>query len=80
MTGEIVVISKEELVKLIDEAVTRAMTNYVKSEPKKVEYISVAEAAKILGVSQLTVYRGVQKGNIPSKKIGRKIKILSSYL
>ena len=34
-------------------------------------HISVAELAKILGVSRITVFKRIKKGQIPAEKIGR---------
>lgn len=38
---------------------------------KKAIYISVAELAKMLGVSRVAVFKRIQKGQIPAHKIGR---------
>lgn len=37
----------------------------------KVKYITIPELAKILGVSRITIYKRVKKGQIPATKIGR---------
>lgn len=37
----------------------------------KKDYISVSEAAKILGVSRITVFERIKKGEIEAVKIGR---------
>ncbi len=34
-------------------------------------YISVAELAKLLGVSRIAVFKRIKKGQIPAEKIGR---------
>ena len=34
-------------------------------------HISVAELAKILGISRIAVFKRIQKGQIPAEKIGR---------
>ena len=34
-------------------------------------YISVAEFAKMLGISRIAVFKRIQKGQIPAEKIGR---------
>ncbi len=39
-------------------------------------YISTSEAAKYLGVSRVTVFKKIQKGEIPAKKVGRNYVIL----
>jgi excisionase family DNA binding protein len=35
------------------------------------KYITIPELAKILGVSRITIYNRVKKGQIPATKIGR---------
>ncbi len=35
------------------------------------EYISTTEAAAILGVSRIAVFKNIKSGKIPAKKIGR---------
>ncbi len=42
------------------------MDNTVKSE-----YLTIAELAKILGISRIAVYKKVKKGQIKAVKIGR---------
>jgi len=44
------------------------------------EYISLAEAAKILGISRIAVYKKVKKGTIKAIKIGRSFAISKEYL
>lgn len=39
--------------------------------PETENYISTAEAAKILGISQVAVLKKINKGQIKAKKIGR---------
>ena len=47
--------------------------------PKK-DYISIAEFAKILGLSRIAVYKKVKKGQIKAIKIGRSYAIPRSVL
>jgi excisionase family DNA binding protein len=35
------------------------------------KYITIPELAKLLGVSRITIYNRVKKGQIPATKIGR---------
>ncbi|MBE0478869.1 helix-turn-helix domain-containing protein [Candidatus Aerophobetes bacterium] len=37
----------------------------------KKEYLTIPEFAKILGVSRISVYKHVKKGNIEAKRVGR---------
>ena len=45
-------------------------------EPER--WLSVEEIAKHLGVSKETIYRWVEKGKIPSHKVGRQWKFKAS--
>jgi len=38
--------------------------------PRK-QYITIPELAKLLGVSRITIYNRVKKGEIPATRIGR---------
>ncbi len=38
---------------------------------RKKLYISVAELAKMLGVSRIAIFKRIKKGQIPAEKIGR---------
>jgi excisionase family DNA binding protein len=44
------------------------------------KYYSIAEAAKKLNVAQITLYRNVQAGKIPAKKVGSRLMILGSFV
>lgn len=46
----------------------------------KNDYISIAELAKILGLSRIAVYKKVKKGQIKAVKIGRSYAIPRSVL
>ncbi len=46
----------------------------------KVEYVTVSEAARALSVSPKTVYRLVWRGELPSRRVGRTLRIASSAL
>lgn len=76
---ELIVTSKEDLQRLIDEAVTKALAQFKPVPVKELKYLSVAQAAEKLGVSPLTIYRSVKAGKIPAKHLGSKIKIPSTY-
>jgi len=43
----------------------------MKNKGKKAKYISVAELAKMLGISRIAVFNKIKKGQIPAEKIGR---------
>lgn len=40
-------------------------------ETMKKQHISVAELAKLLGISRIAVFNRIKKGQIPAEKIGR---------
>lgn len=42
----------------------------MENKAKKI-YISVAELAKMLGISRIAVFNRIKKGQIPAEKIGR---------
>ncbi len=44
------------------------------------EYISIAQLAKILGISRIAVYKRVKKGDIKAIKIGRSFAISKEWL
>lgn len=44
------------------------------------EYISIAEFAKILGISRIAVYNRIKKGRIKAIRIGRSYAIPRRYL
>lgn len=44
------------------------------------EYISIAQLAKILGISRIAVYKRVKKGEIKAIKIGRSFAIPKTWL
>jgi excisionase family DNA binding protein len=50
----------------------------VKTE--KSEYLSLAEVAKILGISRIAVYKKVKKGEIKAIRIGRSFAVPKGYL
>jgi excisionase family DNA binding protein len=43
----------------------------MKNKDKMTKYISVAELAKILGVSRITVFNKIKNNKIPAEKLGR---------
>ena len=45
----------------------------------KGEYISIAEYAKILGISRIAVYQKIKKGQIHAIRIGRSYAIPKKY-
>ena len=46
---------------------------------EKNEYLSIAEVARLLGISRIAVYKKVKKGTIKSIKIGRSFAISRGY-
>jgi len=43
---------------------------------KEKQFISVAELAKMLGISRIAVFKRIKKGQIPAEKVGRSYIIL----
>ena len=50
------------------------------NKDKKAKYVSVAELAKMLGISRIAVFKKIQKGQIPAEKIGRSYVISSEFV
>ena len=48
--------------------------------PKKNDYITIPELAKILGLSRIAVFKKVKKGVIKAVKIGRNYAIPRAYV
>ncbi|QEH68629.1 helix-turn-helix domain-containing protein [Cellulosilyticum sp. WCF-2] len=46
----------------------------------KKKVYTVREVAEILNVCEMTIYRKVKNNEIPSKRIGRSIRISSEYM
>jgi len=44
------------------------------------EYISIAQFAKVLGISRIAVYQKIKKGQIKAVRIGRSFAIPRKYL
>ena len=44
------------------------------------QFISTTEAAKILGVSRITIFDRIKRGKIPAKKVGRNFIIEKSQI
>jgi excisionase family DNA binding protein len=47
---------------------------------EKSEYISIAQFAKVLGISRIAVYQKIKKGQIKAIRIGRSFAIPRKYL
>lgn len=47
---------------------------------KEKDFLSLAELAKILGVSRISVYKKVKKGEIPATRVGRSFVVAKSDL
>lgn len=65
---------------MITEAVALGIAQLKPAAQKETKYLTVAEVAKKLKVAPLTIYRGMNRGEIPHKKIGSKKLIPSTYL
>ena len=46
---------------------------------KKGDYVSVAEYARVLGVSRIAVYKKIKKGQIEAVRVGRSYAIPRKY-
>ncbi len=50
------------------------------NKDKKPKYVSVAELAKMLGISRIAVFKRIKKGQIPALKIGRSYAISTEFV
>lgn len=63
-------LNKEEFISIIENVVEKKINaSFKANKPKN---LSVQEVAKLLNVSELTVYNYIKKGWIPASKLGRK--------
>ena len=51
---------------------------HVETREPRPQYVTVAEVAARLRVSNMTVYRLVQSGNLPAVRVGRSYRILAA--
>lgn len=75
---ELIVISKEDLEELVQTSVNKALTDFFSEKEEKArskEFITVKEAASLLGVAELTVRNYITQGNLKAERIGRRIRI-----
>ena len=52
----------------------------MENKGKKAIYISIAELAKMLGISRVAVFKKIKKGHIPAEKIGRSYAISMEHV
>lgn len=52
----------------------------MENKGKKAIFISIAELAKMLGISRVAVFKKIQKGQIPAEKIGRSYAISMEHV
>lgn len=45
---------------------------------KAERYLDVGEVAKVLGVTEMTVYRWARRGQLPARRFGRSLRFLLS--
>jgi excisionase family DNA binding protein len=50
------------------------------TDKKAKKYVSVAELAKMLGISRIAVFKRIKKGQVPAEKIGRSYVISSDFV
>lgn len=64
------------------EAIESKLLEIAQRETPKAEarYYPVAKAAEKLNVAPITIYRGIESGRIPHKKIGSRVLVPSSFI
>lgn len=50
------------------------------NKDKKAKYVSVAELAKMLGISRVAVFKRIKKGQIPAERIGHSYAISVDFV
>ncbi len=66
-------LTREEFITIIEEVIEVKLTALQKT--KESENTTVKQAAKLLGVTNLTIFNYIKKGLIPASKIGHRIVI-----
>ena len=69
MSGELVLVSREELATLVETAVRRALE--ANQGGPQVEWLDVASAAKLLQCHPRTLARKAKRGELPAARLGR---------
>ena len=75
---ELIVISKEDLEELVQTSVNKALAEFFVQKEEKArtkEFLTVKEAASLLGVSDLTVRNYINRGYIKAERLGYAIRI-----
>lgn len=62
------------------EPLTSVAPHRKPSTPPRIEWVSVWDAARELGVSKMTVYRLIHAGELPAHRIGRSFRIKRTAL
>lgn len=71
-------LSKEEFITLLENTIEKKLDDSKSNSSP--EYLSVQEVAKLLKLSEITIYNYVKKGILPSKKVGRRHRFLVSEI
>lgn len=61
------------------ESKIEALASQNQSQPER-KFYPISEAAQKLNVAQITLYRGVESGKIPHKRIGSRVMIPGSFV
>ena len=56
------------------------MSEEITSRPAPRKFLSVADAAEVLGLSEMTLYRVIQAKSFPAVRVGRRLFIPSQAL
>lgn len=52
----------------------------MENKGKKAKFISIAELAKMLGISRIAVFNKIKKGQVPAEKIGHSYAISMEHV
>ena len=69
-------IKRKEVISLTASMASQTKRERAKSDLSEREYISISDAAAIMGVSRWTIYRNVVKGCIPAKRLSQRTTLI----
>ena len=69
-------IKRKEVIFLTASMASQTKRERAKSDLSEREYISISDAAAIMGVSRWTIYRNVVKGCIPAKRLSQRTTLI----
>lgn len=69
-------IKRKEVISLSASMVSKTKRERAKVDLSRQDYISISEAAALMGVSRWTIYRNVVRGIIPAKRLSQRMTLI----